>query len=719
MNRLLWIIGFVCHLAAGGLHARSAVLDAYREVVVSRWDFQQRVPATAKLFSNRLNAQECEALARQLTTSNPNPNQDLWALFALGLAWEKVKPGSGEASLAAVLHETRGNIGVNFELGRILAGTGMYQRARAFQKETHRALLEQGYLSAPELAKMELWHARQAMLDGRHQAARQSVEFAGKLDPFSPWVPFLLLRGHLGEEPPWRWRMEEVWLRVTEIAPLLRYYQNQLLVLLNLSRSLRMGFGIFGCVCLTILFARHFFRATHAWAERLPQQVELHARYLAIALVPASLWVGGAGYIILGLLAALVLWKHCSPSERSLLRTCLLGLALMPMLLAVEKAMCRHLDAQRGISLYHQAYLRGYERPAAERTAAFAGQTGEDSLYRAMAATLAYKKMGNYVKAREESQAALVLAPGNPMPLVNAGNLSMLAFDYPGAESRYKAARQAAPWQAEIWFNSSQVQLYTNNSEQHKQFLDRAAEADPYLITLFLKDNDEHFQDIPPNRKVMDPMLRPGQAWTAAWNSIVNLEFGNLPVKTGIFEMPALWLLGLVSLVSLSLFLRFRHYSPQTHGKDLFECRICGRVMCRTCRKGVHCQVCFKTVAGVNDNKIRIDLVGRLKARARLTPGRLGDALNTVFPGTGELYLGVGSGKFAWLLAVSISFGFLFGMNHLVMESPAFLAGPLEWLPWLPLLLLYLLFNLKLLRNRRVGSAWASALDLQEKEAMR
>ena len=53
----------------------------------------------------------------------------------------------------------------------------MFQRALALQKETQRAMLEQGYARLPELAKVELWRARRALGEGRYQVARHSLEF--------------------------------------------------------------------------------------------------------------------------------------------------------------------------------------------------------------------------------------------------------------------------------------------------------------------------------------------------------------------------------------------------------------------------------------------------------------------------------------------------------------------------------------------------------------
>jgi hypothetical protein len=217
----------------------------------------------------------------------------------------------------------------------------------------------------------------------------------------------------------------------------------------------------------------------------------------------------------------------------------------------------------------------------------------------------------------------------------------------------------------------------------------------------------------------MDPMLRAGEAWRSAWKALLNLDFLRVRLHVGIFEVQGSWLLAAVIAAVAGLWFRFRHYSRHTHGWDLFECRICGRVMCRTCRKGVHCQNCFKTVSGVQENRVRVELVSRLRHRAALSAVRTGSALNSLYPGVGQLYLGKGGGRFLWPLATSLLLGALWGMNHLIMEYPSFVLGPLRWLPCLPLLLVYALFNLKQLRAPLAAADVAPAREPRESEAAR
>lgn len=734
----LKIIAFSVLAALGAARAQPAVMESLREAVVSRWEFQKRFPVSRKLFRNgasegermiligQLRPLATPATAAEAAASTPvpgSPSQSaigtMWANFALGVAAEKSRPGAGEADLEAAAKQAKGNLGLNYELARILGQMGMYQRAHSWQMEVHRSMLEKGYTRVPDLAKLELWKVRETIRQGRFQVARQGMEFAGRLDPLSPWVPYQNLTLHFQEHSPFGWDLGFVWTSLIETLHMLRYYDVQTLFLVNLSRWFRLGMGIFGALGLLVLFIRHFPRIAHPWAEKMPHAVELRVRYLAIALVPLSLAVGGAGYVLLGLLGAMLLWKHCAQEEKSVLKVVMMGIALVPFLVMWERSMVRHLDNRTGVNLYHQAWSRGYERQLSESSKSFPARTHEDSVYRALALSLQYKKQGNYLKAAEFGREANRVDPGAVFALLNAGNLDMATFEYGKAVSVFERARRDAPKMVETWFNSSQAELYNNNSSKHKKFLDQAAELDAQWVTQWLKDNDENFPVYPATRKSMDPMLRTGQAWWASWRSLLNLDFLRVNIRAGILDIPGSWILAAVIAASLGLFFRFRHYSRNTHGWDLFECKICGRIMCRTCRKGVHCQNCFKTVAGVHENRIRVELVSRLRNRSALAVVRTASALNALFPGIGHLYLGRGGGRFFWPMTTSLLIGSLWGLNHMVMEYPSFVLGPLRWLPCLPLAALYGLFNLKQLRTPvDLGSVLPSSTSL-EREAVR
>jgi hypothetical protein len=715
------------------VHGQGVVLEGLRQTVVSRWEFQERFPLAAKAFADQLTAPEASALEAQLR-AEPSSGRtaaaapvleskgiflpDLWRTLALGLCAESRRPGGGEDLLLDAVRMTHGSIPAAFEVARLLQGSGMFLRASAAQREVRRAMLAQGYARVPELAKMELRRARQAVSEGSFQTARHSQEFAARLDPHAPWAPLLSLEIHLRETPPWQWDLGFAWARVVEASQLARHYDVLSVLLLNLSRILRYGFAVFGGLCVIGIGARHFARAAHPIAERLPHVVEMRVRYLAIALVPASFAVGGAGYAALALGAVCLLWRHASVVERAILKAVLTGLALLPMVLMGERSLGRHLDPASGLHLYHMAYARGPEPALAAKVSAHRPAGAEDDRYRSLAASLLFKKQGNLIRAEEEAAQVLRNRPGDALALVHAGNISLLGFQHAKAAGLYSRAREAEPGRVEAWFNASQAELYASNSDRHKRFLDRAAELDPQRVTGFLKENDELFPSVPPNRKAMDPMPPAGQGWRAAWAGALDMDFLRIRVRSGIADLPGFWLILGVIAVSLGLFARFRNHSRNVHGRDLFDCKICGRVMCRTCRKGVHCQACFKAVAGIQDGRVRAELAASLRKRSSAAVERWGRILDAVVPGFGRIYLGDGRGRFAWLLAFSLALGLFLAMRDPVMEYPAADLGLLGRAALPPLLLVYAFHHARFLRRQRPFPSAAAVAAGREKEAV-
>src|SRR5690606_28023018 len=151
------------------LRGQPQVLEGLREAVASRWEFQKRVPLSAKVFANKAGAAERKSMLDQLrgaASMSANPRspgrEDMWAQFASGMASELNAAGSGEAALAAAAQKAGGDLSLQYEAYRLLAQAGLYDRARAWQVETHRSMLAKGYTRIPELAKLELGRADEA-----------------------------------------------------------------------------------------------------------------------------------------------------------------------------------------------------------------------------------------------------------------------------------------------------------------------------------------------------------------------------------------------------------------------------------------------------------------------------------------------------------------------------------------------------------------------------
>src|SRR5690606_38326130 len=161
--------------------------------------------------------------------------EDMWAQFASGMASELNAAGSGEAALAAAAQKAGGDLSLQYEAYRLLAQAGLYDRARAWQVETHRSMLAKGYTRIPELAKLELGRSDEAGRRGNYAGAGLHLEMADRLDPHSPWVPFRRLLLHFREKSPFGQDLGLAWGLTMEALRPLRYYESQSLFLVNFS----------------------------------------------------------------------------------------------------------------------------------------------------------------------------------------------------------------------------------------------------------------------------------------------------------------------------------------------------------------------------------------------------------------------------------------------------------------------------------------------------
>ena len=612
-----------------------------------------------------------------------------WNLEAQALALDPVRPRQADSLIRELIHRWNSSPGWFFEASLTARRAGSPRLADSLRIAMLRQLLVQGYQRSTGPATIALWEAVNSMKAEKHDVAKNALALAAELDPLNPWVPWMRLRIAFDEKGVFGVDLGDVWESILESASMLRFYDNQLTVLYNFLHAMRLGLMIFGFLFLLVLLGHHFPRLSHALAERLPQTVSIRARYMAIAVAVLSLWVAGAGFAALALLVIPWLWPHVNWGEKVILKWLLAGLVLLPISLLTERSLLRPLDPIDGLNAYHRAYANGFDQDITE--AIEKGKTGEesDASYRTLALSLQFKKQGNYRRALELLATLPSDVKSNPLAQIQKANLSFLGFDYPLAEKILMEAEKTASNHVELWFTHSQAALFQNNSAGHKQYLEKAGNHDAAFLTGYLETNDALFKKIPPNRLVMDPLPRVSEVYGQLFHDVLKFKFLMENVPGGIAGFPG-WVWWAVCALSLfAVYVRSKQ-SLTTAGKSLFECKICGKIMCRICRKGVHCESCFKTVAGVSEVKMRHQLVERLQSRARALNRVLFRALNTLCPGAGWLFLGHTGFRVLWMLCVALALGWTFQMHHLVSEYPVFSAGLLIAWPYLILAGLYL-----------------------------
>ena len=142
--RMIAIILFAL-AATAPLRAQPTILESLREAVVSRWEFQKRFPAAQKLFDNQAGEGDLNLLIgqlRPLANSPPPPPKRPRPRPSPAVprnrpspppgptspwAWRRRRPRPERAKkdLAAAARQAKGNVGVNYEMARILGVTGL------------------------------------------------------------------------------------------------------------------------------------------------------------------------------------------------------------------------------------------------------------------------------------------------------------------------------------------------------------------------------------------------------------------------------------------------------------------------------------------------------------------------------------------------------------------------------------------------------------------
>ncbi len=684
-TRLFLGVLLAAALCAGTVRGATsdALLQQWRQALAARFQFESDHPAAAALFSGRRDFSGTAAWLDSLRGPFWNSDSTLrgWNLVAQALLLNAPQPSAADRALAELSRRWAAYPGWLYEAAKTADRAGAARLADSLRLNLRRALLAQGYRRVPEFAAASLWTGLEHMRVGRYDRARAAFDLAAAFDPICPWVPWAQLENSIHASGPWHLNLGETWDYLSQTFRLLRFFGNQLLLAYNVLHALRLGFLYFGFACLVVLFARHFSRLAHPWAERLPGNVDLQVRYAAIAMVLLGAAVAGAGMGIAAMAVFPWIWPHANPGERRLMRWLLAGLFLLPAAHWSERVLLRAWDPQDALHAFHLASTRGFDPAVLQLAREQKPRDSSDAAYLALAQSLQYKKQGNYRRALETVEAAPESTTVQPLLEIQTADLAFLGFDYARAESLLTQASGRAGNRVDLWFNASQAALFQNSSSRNKEYLDRAASADATLVTNFLKENDDLFgSNVPANRRLMDPTLRSSSVLYAAISNRGWTQLLTASVPSGLLVFPGGVWLGLCLAASVLVFVRARQ-NFVTRGKAVFQCKICGRIMCRTCRKGVHCAHCFKTVSGVAEPKMRLQLIERLRLRSQSLTLVLFRALNVMAPGSGWLFLGRADTHLLRMLCVSMLLAWTYQAHHAILEYPRFAPGLLVSLP--------------------------------------
>jgi len=585
---------------------------------------------------------------------------------ASGMWSEKAVPGSGNARIlqSSVLAED--DLGLQWLLVLLQLQNGTRQGFQLQAQGFEASMLSLGWNRLPEASSWLLATASDLQSAGDPDKAEMARSMAGRLDPVSP-VPEISQAGnavlslHLAQA---YYHLENAYDRIAAF-PL-----NQQVLAFNVLRLLRYVLALSCLLLLLSWVVRYWPYIVHGLAERLPRDTNLYLRYAVLALIPVALLVAGLGLLSMCFLASLAIWRRARHYERLLIGAIVLFVGLQPWLAGLEATLSSRFDLAGPESLYQRAVDEGWSQDLDERIQkAISRATSLERPLLLAANSIEDRKRGNYDSAMILARSAKRLGSDDPRILVNFGNAQFLVGHYDSATLAYESARQGRWGNGPLLYDLGQSIAYRGRTDSMGLLIGNASPVARYRINLVGDQNTRAFQTLPPNRTVMDPELGSHRMWLHVLDDYRNRRWtvDRWDLQTGLLDLPPLTLLPF-SVLFLAFLLWWG--GRQERRKVLFECRTCGRVMCRHCRKGIHCAQCFRRLSGIEEVDLRNQLLERIEREAQSRRRLLQLAMDLGLPGTGRLMAKPTFGTFLQVFLLSACLAYSLNLPNFLTLYP-------------------------------------------------
>ncbi len=555
----------------------------------------------------------------------------------------------------------------------------------------HERLIDLGSIRVRTFAASLLREADFLSLQGDYQKAlslcRNAEELAGDLPEIHWKIAELLQRQNPVNPFP---ALEEGFQAVKSLV--LSFDSAALLIVDGLLLFLVSCF-VFFSVFYLVVFLRYGRMLHHDLYELLPGDPNPVGLWLVmLVLLIAPLLLGGGLFGVCALWFILF-WSYSGRKERWIHILFLLFLLVTPLWANVLQRGVEHLSSDRMASILAH-------RDGAADDATVAGlvrlteRFPKDDAAFFMLGT-AYKKRGEYAKAKETLQKAIHQNGNEADYYNNLGNVYYAMRKLGKAVEMYHEAIALEPRNAAFHFNLSAVQRELFLLDQSDREYYKARALNPAEVSYYVEILGPNY-----NRMVIDSILPDLRLWNGFFRTIFPVgaagrEGGGSLQK--IFVRGGWLLLILAAALLLHLLRRSRGYSRR--------CRKCGVVFCRKCqshqRREPICSQCayiFEEGAGIEVKMRTRKILEILNYKERkLEKGRV---LGILIPGGGHIYFGRPITGFA-VLCLVVSFLVVgFFRSILPAQVMVFEAAPWERHLWLllPVMVVYLFSLLHLYR---------------------
>jgi len=391
---------------------------------------------------------------------------------------------------------------------------------------------------------------------------------------------------------------------------------------------------IFSCAVILVFAVKYLPSGAHPLGDTLFGGASPRFRVISSVVVVLSV-------LFIGILPAMwviafVVCRFLSAGEKKLLVAVCVILAFSPLDFYATKFLRRHADPSSPATLLDRAIREGYSNDLHVLATECARKRPGNCAARLALAVSATKK-GEYKAAADAVGDALRIAPDDPVALMYAGNIAFLTGDAEGIERYYGNILKQNPTSAEAKFNLAQA-YFSTSSFTATDMMAEAAKINPELIDNYMQANEQYFSgDPPPLRRIMQPRLSPAYFWGRLFLTDPGeaLDAGDAPSKFSPATAFGLSAALLIALLIVDSALR----KDMKKARKYFTCRVCGRLLCRKCRKGTMCSDCYRECLDSQNNAAAMyNLQKRYHDRAQLRKDVTQCVLGALVPGAGGFY---------------------------------------------------------------------------------
>jgi tetratricopeptide (TPR) repeat protein len=389
----------------------------------------------------------------------------------------------------------------------------------------------------------------------------------------------------------------------------------------------------------TIFLIKYLPYALHRFVDYFPSNIPYFLRLsFTCAIYTSFISFGVLPFIWI---STILIFKHLSRHEKKLYSIVLILLCLAPLDVHIQSLFVRANNPQGPLGVFYRSVREGYTESVNQSTLTSLSKDPQNGLLQLAMINYSLKN-GNLSTAAKYLETALSLSPGDPVVLTTAGNLAFFQNNFDVALKMYSKALEIAPTYSEALYNSGQCMLHKLQTVDAMTMIDKAVKYSPLRINNFMKANDRYFTDtVPVLRRIIFADYTPSLFWShQAFRSVYNSSFASSYWGMSFLGIPS-WVTLFISL-AIVIYILINQMLSETKKplRIFFECRYCGKLLCRACKNGSLCSSCADALKFINNEHVLEKLHAQITARSDFIRNTTHYSADIIFPGAGYILRG-------------------------------------------------------------------------------